>query len=70
MPLAYLRQEYPNHIMHVLNGPEDVLAARHASGLLWLLRLAFGRAWLLAAAALRPALSSTARTQRYRGHLR
>jgi hypothetical protein len=28
MPLAYLRQEYPNHIMHVLNGPEDVLSPR------------------------------------------
>lgn len=28
MPLTYLRQEYPNHIMHVLNGPEDVLSPR------------------------------------------
>ncbi len=28
MPLAYLRQEYPNHIMHVLNGHEDVLSPR------------------------------------------
>ncbi|WP_288392070.1 DUF2891 domain-containing protein [uncultured Herbaspirillum sp.] len=28
MPLTYLRQEYPNHIMHVLNGPEDALSPR------------------------------------------
>ncbi|AYR23879.1 DUF2891 domain-containing protein [Herbaspirillum rubrisubalbicans] len=28
MPLTYLRQEYPNHIMHLLNGPEDVLSPR------------------------------------------
>ena len=26
MPLDALRREYPNHIMHVLNGPEDVLS--------------------------------------------
>ncbi|EIJ46953.1 hypothetical protein GWL_11930 [Herbaspirillum sp. GW103] len=28
MPLAYLRQEYPNHIMHVLHGAQDVLSPR------------------------------------------
>ncbi|UIN23152.1 DUF2891 domain-containing protein [Herbaspirillum frisingense] len=28
MPLAYLRQEYPNHIMHVLHGAADVLSPR------------------------------------------
>lgn len=32
MPLTYLRQEYPNHIMHLLNDDGDVLyAARAAS---------------------------------------
>ena len=25
MPLTYLRQEYPNHIMHLLNDDGDVL---------------------------------------------
>ncbi|MBV8624115.1 MAG: DUF2891 domain-containing protein [Herbaspirillum sp.] len=28
MPLAYLRQEYPNHIMHLLNDEGDVLSPR------------------------------------------
>lgn len=28
MPLAYLRQEYPNHIMHTLNHAGDVLSPR------------------------------------------
>lgn len=28
MPLTYLRQEYPNHIMHVLNNADDVLSPR------------------------------------------
>ena len=28
MPLAYLRQEYPNHIMHLLNDDGDVLPPR------------------------------------------
>lgn len=28
MPLAYLRQEYPNHIMHAMNGDQDVLSPR------------------------------------------
>ncbi|MET3430559.1 hypothetical protein ABIC71_000022 [Herbaspirillum seropedicae] len=28
MPLAYLRQEYPNHIMHLLNDESDVLSPR------------------------------------------
>src|SRR5450830_1700565 len=28
MPLDALRREYPNHIMHVLNGAEDVLSPR------------------------------------------
>lgn len=28
MPLAYLRQEYPNHIMHLLNDDSDVLPPR------------------------------------------
>jgi hypothetical protein len=28
MPLTYLRQEYPNHIMHVLNDAGDVLSPR------------------------------------------
>ena len=28
MPLTYLRQEYPNHIMHLLNGDGDVLPPR------------------------------------------
>jgi hypothetical protein len=37
MPLAYLRQEYPNHIMHLLNDAGDVLATRDAPGVLWLL---------------------------------
>ena len=28
LPLRSLRHEYPNHIMHVLNGPQDVLSPR------------------------------------------
>ncbi|WP_312314849.1 DUF2891 domain-containing protein [Atlantibacter sp.] len=28
MPLTYLRQEYPNHIMHLLNDDDDVLPPR------------------------------------------
>lgn len=28
MPLTYLRQEYPNHIMHLLNDDGDVLPPR------------------------------------------
>ena len=28
MPLTYLRQEYPNHIMHLLNSDDDVLPPR------------------------------------------
>lgn len=28
MPLQYLRQQYPNHIMHLLNGDADVLSPR------------------------------------------
>jgi len=28
MPLTYLRQEYPNHIMHVLHSADDVLSPR------------------------------------------
>lgn len=28
LPLRSLRHEYPNHIMHVLNGPHDVLSPR------------------------------------------
>ncbi|MFJ3046277.1 DUF2891 domain-containing protein [Herbaspirillum chlorophenolicum] len=28
MPLAYLRHEYPNHIMHLLNDEQDVLSPR------------------------------------------
>jgi len=28
MPLTYLRQEYPNHIMHLLNDGQDVLSPR------------------------------------------
>ncbi|WJM86659.1 DUF2891 domain-containing protein [Dickeya chrysanthemi] len=28
MPLTYLRQEYPNHIMHLLNGDGDALTPR------------------------------------------
>lgn len=28
MPLTYLRQEYPNHIMHVLHGDQDALSPR------------------------------------------
>ena len=28
LPLRSLRYEYPNHIMHVLNGPKDVLSPR------------------------------------------
>ena len=28
MPLTYLRQEYPNHIMHLLNSDDDVLSPR------------------------------------------
>ncbi|TKI06982.1 DUF2891 domain-containing protein [Martelella alba] len=28
MPLTYLRQEYPNHIMHLLNGAQDIQSPR------------------------------------------
>ena len=28
MPLTFLRQEYPNHIMHLLNSEKDILSPR------------------------------------------
>lgn len=55
MPLTYLRQEYPNHIMHLLNDDGDVLPPRELHPVFygcfdW--HSAVHGYWLLAAAAL------------------
>lgn len=60
IPLTYLRLEYPNHIMHLLNDDGDVLLPRELHPIFygcfdW--HSAVHGYWLLAAAALRASLS-------------